>query len=217
MNALRAFKSQVTSALRKQYSDHKLNVWEPGYHDLCVWRRGSLKAYTDYLRDNPRRYCLRRAHPDLFTCVDRLRHPRLSPDQTWAGYGNRFLLDRPEHIFLRVSRRATPAEIDRIRAAVLEESLRGAVVVSPFISPGEKAVASAILDAGRGDVILMKAEGFPDHYKPSGRYFDLCAQGRLLIVTPYAGTRQPEKLTRDQCHAMNAWCQRIARVINPLH
>lgn len=27
---LRAFKSQVTSALRKRYSDPKLNVWEPG-------------------------------------------------------------------------------------------------------------------------------------------------------------------------------------------
>lgn len=74
---LRAFKSQVTSALRKKYGDPGLRVWSPGYHDLCVWRRGALKAYTHYICDNPRRYCLRKAHPDLFKRVNGLSHPRL--------------------------------------------------------------------------------------------------------------------------------------------
>jgi REP element-mobilizing transposase RayT len=53
---LRAFKSQVTSALRKHYENPELKVWTPGYHDLAVWRRGSLSAYTRYTMDNPRRY-----------------------------------------------------------------------------------------------------------------------------------------------------------------
>jgi hypothetical protein len=85
------------------------------------------------------------------------------------------------------------------------------VVISPFISPGEKAVVSAILDAGRGNVILMKSGGFPDGYKPSGRYYDLCAQGRLLILKPYPDCGSPPALTREQCSAMNTWCAWIAQ------
>lgn len=208
---LRAFKSQVTSSLRKQYENPNLSIWNPGYHDMCVWRRGALKAYTRYICDNPRRYCLRKAHPDLFTRVDHLRHSRLPPGQSWNGYGNCFLLDRPERIDLRVSRRATPADIARLRDEILQQASQGAVVVSPFISPGEKTVASAILDARHGDVILMKTDGFKERYKPSGRYFDLCAQGRLLILTPYPNHSKPAELTREQCNAMNAWCNHIAR------
>jgi putative transposase len=49
---LRAFKSQVTSALRKKYGNPDLNVWTPGYHDLAVWRRGALDAYIRYMKDN---------------------------------------------------------------------------------------------------------------------------------------------------------------------
>lgn len=93
---LRAFKSQVTSALRKKHANPALTVWQPGYHDLCVWRRGVLKAYTHYLCDNPRRYCLRKTHPDLFARINNLCHARLPQDETWTGYGNLFLLDKPE-------------------------------------------------------------------------------------------------------------------------
>ena len=208
---LRAFKSQVTSAFRKKYDNPDFTVWNPGYHDLCVWRKGALKAYTHYVCDNPRRYCLRKAHPDLFVRVDHLKHTRLPPGQEWSGYGNRFLLDRPELINLRVSRRATSQEITEIREALLEQAAeRGCVIVSPFISPGEKAVVAAILEADRGDVILMKTDAFPERYKPSGRYFDLCAQGRLLILSPYGENFHSSGLTRQQCHAMNAWCASIA-------
>jgi REP element-mobilizing transposase RayT len=207
---LRAFKSQVTSALRKKYENPTLAVWNPGYHDLCVWRKGALKAYTHYLCDNPRRYCLRKTHPDLFVRVDHLKHSRLPPEQVWNGYGNRFLLDRPEIVSLRVSRRASPEEIAGLCKSFMEQAAQGAVVISPFISPGEKAVVSAILEADRGDVILMKAGGFPDGYKPSGRYYDLCAQGRLLILTPYPDCSSPPALTREQCGDMNTWCAWIA-------
>jgi REP element-mobilizing transposase RayT len=76
---LRAFKSLVTSALRKRYNNPDMQVWNPGYHDLCVWRPGSLAAYSNYIRDNPRRLCLKRANPDLFTRVNGLTHSRLPP------------------------------------------------------------------------------------------------------------------------------------------
>lgn len=206
--ALRAFKSQVTSALRKKYNNPSLSIWTPGYHDLCVWRKGALKAYTHYLCDNPRRACLKRAHPDLFRRVNHLTHARLPAQHAWSGYGNLFLLDRPEMINLRVSRKATPDEISHLSQEILAQIGHGTVVVSPFISPGEKQIALAILKAEKGDVILMKPDGFPEHFKPHGSYFDLCAQGRLLILSAFKGPSPA--LSRETCLAMNAWCEAIA-------
>ena len=205
---LRAFKSQVTSALRKKYAAPTLAVWEPGYHDLCVWRHDALHAYTHYLMDNPRRYCLKKANPDLFQKVTAFIHPILPHDHRWSAYGNRFLLDRPEKTALRVSRRATPDEITRLTHETLTQAKRGTVTVSPFISPGEKAAATAILNAPVGDVILLKPDSFPPLFKPKGRYFDLCAQGRLLILTP---NLPPEpRITRETCLTLNAVCTQIA-------
>lgn len=209
---LRAYKSLVTSALRKRHGDAALNVWNPGYHDWCVWRPGSLNAFSAYIRDNPRRAALKRAHPDLFTRVNRLSHRRLPTGASWSGYGNLFLLDRPKLAPLRVSRRATPGDIEAVVQAIESKVAEGAVVVSPFISPGEKAVAKRILAAGRGDLILMAPTGFDAAFKPRGRYFDLCAQGRLLILCGFPPASPDEPLTREICLQMNTWCEAIAAV-----
>jgi len=206
---LRAFKSQVTSALRKKHANPKLTVWEPGYHDLCVWRSGALKAYTHYICDNPRRYCLKKANPDLFRRINNLQHARLPEQESWAGYGNLFLLDKPEMHCVQVSRRITPPELEAKRKAVLKSVEEGAVIVSPFISPGEKAIAREVLNTG-GSVILMKPDGFPPYFKPHGQYFDLCLQGRLLILACRPPAPEHAKLTRDQCLATNHWAAHIA-------
>ncbi len=207
---LRAFKSKVTSALRKKFGNPDLHVWEPDYHDLCVWRRGALKAYTQYLRDNPRRRCLKKANPDLFSRINNLRHAKLPKNERWTGYGNLFLLDRPEIDVLQVSRRIADSELDALRRRVRKRVDEGAVLVSPFISPGEKAVARAALDAG-GAVILIKPDGFGPHFKPHGRYFDLCVEGRLLILACRPPVEFSAKLTRRQCLDMNNWAAAIAK------
>lgn len=206
---LRAFKSQVTSALRKKVADPVLTVWQPGYHDLCVWRRGALKAYTHYLCDNPRRYCLKKANPDLFRRINNLHHARLPQNETWTGFGNLFLLDKPEIEVLQVSRGVSKEELAAKRRHVLKQVAEGAVIVSPFISPGEKAISRAALDAG-GAVILIKPDGFGPFFKPHGHYFDLCLQGRLLILACRPPEEGPVKLTRQQCLAMNGWAAAIA-------
>lgn len=207
---LRAFKSQATGAIRRHRGNETMEVWTPGYHDLCVWRRGSLAAYTKYIRDNPRRYCMKKTDPQLFSSTNNLRHERLPASETWTGYGNLFLLDKPEMLSVRVSRRASEAEIADIRQNAMREASRGAVVVSPFISPGEKEVATAVLEGSAGAVILMKPDGFGEYFKPHGRYFDLCAQGRLLILACRPPVEVKTPLTREMCLNMNAWCGAIA-------
>lgn len=205
---LRAFKSQVTSALRKRQGNPELQVWAPGYHDWAVWRRGSLNAYIQYIRDNPRRHCLRKAHPDLFRRINDLQHARLPENEPWTGYGNLFLLDKPELYPLQVSRRIEPEALAALREEMLDCVRNGCVLVSPFISPGEKEISRAALDAG-GSVILMKPDGFPPCFKPHGKYFDLCLEGRLLILACRPPSTGATTVTRELCLAMNHWCHQI--------
>ncbi len=208
---IRAFKSLVTSALRKYYANPEFQAWNPGYHDLIVLRRGALDAYSAYIRDNPRRFCIKRENPDLFVRVNNLTHARLPSAQVWSGYGNLFFLDRPLFISIRLSRSATAEEIDTVAAHVRREVAQGAVVISPFISPGEKAIAEMVMQQEYGDLILMKPDGFRPYYKPHGHYFDLCAQGRLLILSAFPESKDTT-LTREKCLLMNEWCAAIARL-----
>ncbi|MDR1009848.1 MAG: hypothetical protein LBM04_01730 [Opitutaceae bacterium] len=230
---IHAFKAQVTSALRKATGNVALQVWEKGYNDKIVWRAGSLAAYTHYIQDNPRRYCLKKTHPDLFRAIARLRHPCLPtlsmngghgacnerPEASavtpiyrrsagaWSGYGNRFLLDRPEKRAVRVSRSALAAEIAALKTEILREAAQGVVIVSPFISPGEKEIALAILEASAGTVIVLKSAPFPPLYKPKGKYFDLCCEGRLLILSPGI---EEEKISRETCLFLNQCAEQLA-------
>lgn len=208
---IRAFKSLVTSALRKRCANPGFQPWNPGFHDLIVLRRGALDAYSAYIRDNPRRFCVKRANPDLFIRVNNLAHARLPHAQTWSGYGNLFFLDRPLFISVQLSRRATAQEIDAIASNVRREVAQGAVVISPFISPGEKAIAEMVMQQDYGDLILMKPDAFRPFYKPHGHYFDLCAQGRLLILSAFPDSKETT-LTREKCLLMNGWCAAIARL-----
>lgn len=93
---LRAFKSQATGAIRRRHGNETMAVWTPGYHDLCVWRRGSLAAYTKYIRDNPRRYCMKKAEPELFTRENNLRHVRLPASETGQAMATCFCLIDPK-------------------------------------------------------------------------------------------------------------------------
>lgn len=249
---VRGFKSGVTSALRKATGNPALEVWQEGFYDGVALEPASIQAWHRYILDNPRRLWLRRQHPDLFVRVNALEHPRLPtlPEgRKWAGYGNLFLLDRPELVQVRVSRSATPDEIEQVVSEVGARVSRGAVAVSPFISPGERAVveravktapimalsgnkssrnkSGVITAAGHycpaspggslaeeaaasgGGLIVLKHGGFPPLYKPSGLYFDLCAAGRLLVLSAFTYSTRKQPLTREQCLAMNGWCEAI--------
>lgn len=209
--AVRGFKSGVTTEVRRLANDASLSVWEPGYHDLVALEPASLHAYHDYILDNPRRLRLKQAHPDLFTRRNALQHQRLPVGYDWAGYGNLFLLDHPEVRVVQVSRSITAEALAALQQEVAAALARGAVLVSPFISQGEKAMVEEVLAQPRGRVIVLKGDGFRPLYKPSGVYFDMCAEGRLLILSPYAWSGRDEPLTRPRCLELNAHCLAVSR------
>ena len=103
----------------------------------------------------------------------------------WSAMGNPFLLEAPLLVSVRISTLTPPERLEDLLAKILTKVERGAVVVSPWISPGEKRVKSAVIEAG-GRVVQLLPEGMGRYYKPAGRDFDLCAGGRLLQLSPFA-------------------------------
>lgn len=57
------------------------------------------------------------------------------------------------------------------------------VQISPCISTNEKEIVRATLDAKLTLIVLLE-NGFPPIYKPPKYYFEVCAEGRLLMLAP---------------------------------
>jgi REP element-mobilizing transposase RayT len=184
-------------------------LWQVGFQDSILLRRGQLKAMAAYIADNPRRLATKRANPTLFTVASNLE---IAPGRTCAAIGNRFLLQHPMRQQVQISRRITPEALAVRQVELLYAAEHGAVLVSPCISPGEKAIARAALDAGHLLIVLL-ANGFAPHYKPPGRYFDACAAGRLLMLAPFPYQRQRQAITREQCLELNAWTQVVVEAV----
>lgn len=79
------------------------------------------------------------------------------------------------------------------------------MLVSPFISQAEKEIRAAAEEAG-GRFILITNEPMGERYKPSGRDFELCEAGRLLIISAGIGG----DLSRSACLAMNNMAKILA-------
>lgn len=178
-------------------------VFSPGFNDQILNHGRSLDVLFRYLRDNPRRLAARRAHPEFFRRVNGLT----VGGRSCRAYGNLLLLRNPFREQVVVHRADTPATREHNRCRWLHTAANGGVLVSPFISPAEKAIRAEATEAG-GRVILVTNEPMPDRFKPSGRDFPLCEAGKLLIVS----ADFPGELTREACVAMNTLAAELAAV-----
>jgi hypothetical protein len=181
-------------------------LWQEGFQDSILLRRGQLRAMANYIADNPRRLAAKLANPELFTVVSNLS---VASGRSCPGIGNRYLLKHPLKCQVQVSRSISPEALAAQKEEHLYAAEHGAVLVSPCISPGEKEIAHAALDAGKPLIALLE-NGFPPYYKPPGRYFDACAAGHLLMLAPFPYHREKHTITREQCLLLNDWAQAIA-------
>ena len=179
-------------------------LWEDGYNDVILGQEGQLQRMKAYIHDNPRRLAIKRAHPDLFQ-VQRNIQVR---DYTFAALGNVFLLDAPCLLQVQCTRKLTTPQITATVQHFLSHAQNGAVLVSPSISPGEKAVMKAAFEHGY-PVIVLQENGFAPLAKPGGQRFDACAQGRLLMLAPWEHHNDRRVIKRNQCLDLNE----MARVI----
>ena len=181
-------------------------LWSIGYTDGILDNEGQLERWKEYLRDNPRRLLLKRQRPELF----RVQRNLQVGDEVFSAIGNRYLLERPVRLQVMCSRRLTDAEIEEKKMYFLEQARQGAVLVSPSISKGEKAVMRAAFEAGY-PLILLQENGFTDLAKPGGKRFDACAEGRMLILAPWEHHNERRTIRRDQCLTLNDMAAMICR------
>ncbi len=185
-------------------------LFTPGFNDRILWRANQLRHWQHYVADNPRRLLLRYLHPALFRVQRDVCYAGLS----FAMMGNRFLLDRPEKLQIQCSRSLTPEQVAQEVQRAMAAAERGAVLVSPCISPGEKAVARAAFAARRPLIILLE-NGFGDFAKPGGRLFDACDEGRLLLIAPWQYHPERRAITREQCLTLNHYARTICEAATP--
>lgn len=180
-------------------------LWEEGFNDRILDGKGHLQRMMDYIDDNPRRYAIRKCHPDYFAVQRNVDVGGF----TFTAIGNTFLLDAPMLLQVQCTRSLTKDQIEELRRQFLARAREGAVLISPSISPGEKAVMRAAFDSGY-PIILLEENGFAPLAKPGGRRFDACAQGRLLILAPWEHHNERRTIQRQQCQALNAMAAAIA-------
>jgi hypothetical protein len=180
-----------------------------GYNDRLLLRSGQLDTWLHYLADNPRRLLMKREHPDLF----RVKRGVEFAGMTFSAIGNVFLLQRPLRLQVQCSRRLTDAEIETKISQCLEAASKGAVLVSPSISKGEKCVMRAVFEKGF-PLIYLQENGFSDLAKPGGARMEACARGQLLILAPWEHHNERITISRNQCLSLNEMARMICETVN---
>ena len=105
-----------------------------------------------------------------------------------------------------VHRHYSEEENHRLKSQWLYTAANDGVLVSPFISPAEKAIRTEAEALGARFIMIIN-EQMDARYKPSGSDFNLCEAGRMLIISADLST----PLSRQSCLAMNSLAERICQ------
>ena len=195
---------QVKALPSQERSQPYRPLFAKGYNDLILHAFDELPKWKNYLRDNPRRLMMKRARPEWLRPFFGLH----IGSNTYSGIGNRSLLSAPKRMFVRVSRRLSDSEITAETARYMEAARQGTVLVSPAISPGEKQVMRTAFNAGLPIIVIVE-NGFTPLSKAQGEQFDACAQGTLLMLSPWEHHNKRKKVTAEQCQQMNLMAMEI--------
>lgn len=174
-------------------------LFERGYNDSILLRRGQLETMKRYLADNPFRLAMKRARPEYL----RVRQGVDVCGSACSAVGNLSLLTAARKLRVRISRSIDATLLEREKERLLAAAREGAVLVSPAISPGEKAITRAAFDEGLPMIVLLD-NGLDPMSKPSGERFRACAEGRLLLLSPFPHRNNRVTISRATCEKLNA-------------
>lgn len=233
---LRGAKVAFTQACRERFGEAAASVtFESGFHDVILPHQVAVQRAIRYVEDNPRRAAVKRLMKDYFKQLQHFDVTFPPPTATapaltgtFQALGNRFLLEKPHFYQVQVSRRDfqfepvekgsnTPRKVafktatyEAKKQALFMAAKRGAVIVSPCISDGERALCRYAITLG-APVIQLKNQGFSPYFKPQGQLFEWCASGRYLLLVPIAWPYTPAKkaLTRQDALILNRIAQWI--------
>lgn len=207
------FKSACTNAFKAEFPQSELAlknlpIFKPGFNDKIAFRAGAKDAFYNYIADNPRRYLVKKLYPDYFY------HKLLLvvAGRRLGLYGNIFLLDHPVKSFVKISRdKSKMPDLDNWIKEWNETIRCGGVLVSPFINTDEKEFRDEAIKNGSG-LILVVDYRFSERKKPYKELFDLCAEGRLLIVSTEEFAEPPQKMHYAHAQELNAIALKIAHL-----
>ena len=216
----------------------KPGFWSEGFQDTILFHEGQLDSMFTYLRDNPRRLAVKRDLAVEVGLTPSQQNNRGGLALHFQAIGNEALLKSPmifqvqcSRAYLAYKRVAKPGgglkiardeagrpivelktpEFDEKLKMLLSMAEKGAVLMSPCISDGEREIARRAMEAN-AKLITLSNKGFSPLFKPSGRAFDSASEGRLLMLAPAGWPYCPgeKKMTRFDACALNRIAQLMA-------
>lgn len=189
-------------------------LFESGYHDRIINRPGMLENIKRYMLENPLRARIREECPRLmerqlhlwiggreyaaYGNLFLLKYPmkaqvffhrftQVDAEERASILAAVALTDK-ERERMAIDSRVAPTHLTKAyaneRAQLIQQADEGTVLVTPGISRGESLVANQAIDEGY-PLILLQAQPISRYWKPSERRFFACAEGRMLILSPW--------------------------------
>lgn len=202
--------------LRGQIADAEYAALPPIFtempHIRPMGHRDQLPTTIHYIDMNPQRLATKKLKPGFF----RVQHDVEIAGRKYDAVGNIEILQAEEYKPVHVrsvwvedaERHNYDTPLRNYMNGCVLAARNGAVMVSPFISPKEKAVLEVLLHEEHR-IIYITDNGFGEYYKPSDGLFDAVAEGRMLILSPWQYDPDKRHVTRAECVAMNGMAEEI--------
>ena len=206
----------LAATLREQLGDEAYYRLAPVFAEMPFIRPmahySQLPNTIRYIDMNPQRLATKRLKPGFF----RVQKSITIGSSSYDGVGNvallmneRYATVHVRHLLVEQATHGSTEPLRNYKNSCVLEARGGVVMVSPFISPDEKQVMQVLLRE-RHPFILLTDNGFRDYYKPADALFDACAEGRLLILSPWPYDSGKRHISRADCVALNAMAEEIA-------
>ncbi len=160
-------------------------LWQQGYHDYILLSREMIDSTERYIAYNPMKWEVMYGTGHALRVVEPLASPRLSIGDYWKGVGNLALLGEDfKMVSLRISRQvASPAAIAKVVKRLEAAVDKGYVIISGFISRGEKAVRDMLCRRRDAQFIRVLPSCIPNRrFKPESIYVKPFSEGRYLEI-----------------------------------
>ena len=179
------------------------SIWDRKFYFQLSFDRVQLAAIRRYIKMNPARAHWKETHSDFFLRHGPFRHAVLPAGRSWYAIGNLTILASPFLTGARLTMGKTAAEHSENVAELVEKAQAGAVLVSGFISAGERALLGRLREVPGARFVRMVPYGLEARYDPSVEDSRALAEGRELILSGFAPGVAAGKVTRANCLEMN--------------
>lgn len=179
-------------------------IWQQGYHDYLLISRQMIDSTERYIAYNPLKWSVMYDSNGMLRIKEPLSSPRLDCGDYWKGVGNIDLLSPEEKLVsLRISRSVdSPIGIRKVVERMERAVDKGFIIISGFISKGERAVRDMLCARKDAKFIRVLPSCIPNKkFKPESIYVTPFAENRYLEI---ARGNDETEFGRSACLDLNA-------------